>query len=183
MTIFAPPCMNVGYDRIAYSLFNNQPSLGLLSQHGLATSYPETGSNITRSTTSRSIDQVTRQVLTGNSQEFLELVRDRLPVLRGRGAEGAGHCTPSRVSDHDGFFRFGRIAILGFNLFEGADGGDIVEGFFPEAAFADAVACCYPEVAGGGFFLLGLESADDRCGRSSLDGNAHSAIAVSHAAW
>jgi hypothetical protein len=31
--------------------------------------------------------------------------------------------------------------------------------------------------------LLGLESADDRCGRSSLGGNAHSAIAVSHADW
>ena len=30
-----------GYDRIAYSLVNDHPSLGLLSQHGLATSYPE----------------------------------------------------------------------------------------------------------------------------------------------
>ena len=30
-----------GYDRIAYSLVNDHPSLGLPSQHGLATSYPE----------------------------------------------------------------------------------------------------------------------------------------------
>jgi hypothetical protein len=32
-----------GYDRIAYSLVNDHPSLGLPSQHGLATSYPKTG--------------------------------------------------------------------------------------------------------------------------------------------
>lgn len=30
-----------GYDRIAYSLVNDHPSLGLSSKHGLATSYPE----------------------------------------------------------------------------------------------------------------------------------------------
>ena len=115
-------------------------------------------------------------------QEFPELVRDRLPVLRRRGAKGARHRAPSRVSRDDGFFRFGRVAVLRFDLFESADGFDVGEGFFPEAAFADAVGCCYPEVAGGGFFLLGLESADDRCGRSSLGGNAHCSIAVSHAA-
>ena len=29
-----------GYDRIAYSLVTDHPSLGLPKQHGLATSYP-----------------------------------------------------------------------------------------------------------------------------------------------
>ena len=47
--------------------------------------------------------------------------------------------------------------------FECADGFDVGEGFFPDAAFADMLVCGYPEVAGGGLLasltdvLFGLE--------------------------
>src|SRR5208282_1978238 len=79
---------------------------------------------------------------------------------------------------------FGRVAIFCFDQFEGADGVDVGEGFFPEAAVANVMGCGYPEVAGGGFFFLGFEPANDRCGgRSSLGGKVHSRVTVSHAAW
>ena len=116
-------------------------------------------------------------------EEFPELVRGRLPFPRRIGPEGVRHRSPARVSHEDGFLRICRVAIFRFDLFEGADGFDVGEGFFAKRAFADMVACCYPEVAGGGFFFRGLESADDRCGRSSLGGKAHSWVTVSHAAW
>jgi hypothetical protein len=52
------------------------------------------------------------------------------------------------------------------------------------AAVSDAVRARYPEVAGGDFLRRWFEVPDDGWdGRSSFDGNAHSAIAVSHAAW
>jgi len=53
-----------GYDRIAYSLINDHPSLGLLSQHGLATSCPGDWMKHSAKHNFSSIDPVTLQVLT-----------------------------------------------------------------------------------------------------------------------
>jgi hypothetical protein len=112
------------------------------------------------------------------------LARDRLPFLRWTGAQGPRHRTPSRIAHEDRFFRFGRVAVFYFYQFECSDGFDVGEGFSPEAAFADVVGCGYPEVAGGGFFFVVLESADDRCGgRFSLRRKANSWVTVSHAVW
>ena len=72
-------------------------------------------------------------------QKFTELVRDRLPFLRRVRAKGTRHRAPSRVADEDGFSRFGRVAVFCFDQFEGADGVDVGEGFFPEAALADVM--------------------------------------------
>lgn len=124
-----------------------------------------------------------RSLVFVRGQKLAQLVCCRLPFPRRIRAKRIRHCAPSRVADENGFFRFGRVAVIRFDQFEGADGFDVGVGFFPAAAFADVVACDYPEVAGGGFFLFGFESVDNRRGRSPLDGNAHSRIVSSHAAW
>jgi len=61
-----------------------------------------------------------------------------IPAADRGGRHPASH--PSRVANEDGFFRFGRVAIFRFDQFEGADGVDVGEGFFPEAAFADVMS-------------------------------------------
>jgi DNA-binding CsgD family transcriptional regulator len=70
-----------GYDRIAYSLVNDHPSLGLLSQHGLATSYPEDWMKHYAKHNFSSIDPVTRQVLTKCTPFFWSDVTSRLDRL------------------------------------------------------------------------------------------------------
>jgi hypothetical protein len=111
-------------------------------------------------------------------------MRYGLPFLRRKGTEGVRHRSPAGVSGEHGLLRLGGVAALGFDLFESADSLNVGEGFFPNAAFTDAVACCYPEVAGGDFLRRWFEVPDDGWGGwSSLEGNAQSSIAVSHAAW
>jgi hypothetical protein len=70
-----------GYDRIAFSLVNDHPSLGLLSQHGLATSYPEDWMKHYAQHNFSSIDPVTRQVLTKRTPFFWSDVTSRLDRL------------------------------------------------------------------------------------------------------
>jgi DNA-binding CsgD family transcriptional regulator len=70
-----------GYDRIAYSLVNDHPSLGLLSQHGLATSYPEDWMKHYAQHNFSSIDPVTRQVLTKRTPFFWSDVTSTLDRL------------------------------------------------------------------------------------------------------
>jgi DNA-binding CsgD family transcriptional regulator len=59
-----------GYDRIAYSLVNDHPSLGLLSKHGLATSYPDDWMKHYAAHNFSLIDPVTRQVLNSRTPFF-----------------------------------------------------------------------------------------------------------------
>ena len=59
-----------GYDRIAYSLVNDHPSLGLSSQHGLATSYPEDWMKHYAAHNFSLIDPVTQRVLTKRTPFF-----------------------------------------------------------------------------------------------------------------
>ncbi len=117
-------------------------------------------------------------------QEFAELMCYGLPFLERIGTEGVRHRSPAAVSGEHGLLRLGGVAVLGFGLFESADGLDVVEGLFAEAALSDAVGACYPEVSGGCFLRRWFEVPDDGGrGRSSFERNAHSAIAISHAAW
>ena len=67
-----------GYDRIAYSLVNDHPSLGLPSQHGLATSYPEDWMKYYAARKFSLIDPVTRQVLTSRTPFFWSDVTAKL---------------------------------------------------------------------------------------------------------
>lgn len=67
-----------GYDRIAYSLVNDHPSLGLPSQHGLATSYPNDWMKHYAARKFSLIDPVTRQVLTSRMPFFWSDVTARL---------------------------------------------------------------------------------------------------------
>jgi DNA-binding CsgD family transcriptional regulator len=59
-----------GYDRIAYSLVNDHPSLGLFSRHGLATSYPEDWMKHYAAHNFSLIDPVTQRVLTKRTPFF-----------------------------------------------------------------------------------------------------------------
>jgi len=70
-----------GYDRIAYSLVNDHPSLGLSSQHGLATSYPEDWMKHYAARKFSLIDPVTRQVLTSRTPFFWSDVTAKLDRL------------------------------------------------------------------------------------------------------
>jgi len=70
-----------GYDRIAYSLVNDHPSLGLSSQHGLATSYPEDWMKHYAAHKFSLIDPVTRQVLTSRTPFFWSDVTAKLDRL------------------------------------------------------------------------------------------------------
>lgn len=59
-----------GYDRIAYSLVTDHPSLGLPRQHGLATSYPEDWMKFYKEKHYMEIDPVTRRCLTSRKPFF-----------------------------------------------------------------------------------------------------------------
>ncbi len=70
-----------GYDRIAYSLVNDHPSLDLRSQHGLATSYPEDWMKHYAAHNFALIDPVTRRVLTKRTPFFWSDVTAKLDRL------------------------------------------------------------------------------------------------------
>ena len=70
-----------GYDRITYSLVNDHPSLGLSSQHGLATSYPEDWMKHYAARKFSLIDPVTRQVLMSRTPFFWSDVTAKLDRL------------------------------------------------------------------------------------------------------
>ena len=93
------------------------------------------------------------------------------------------HCAPPAVTREDGFLLAGGLAVIGLDLFQGVDGGEVGESFFAKAAFTDPVRCGYSEIAGRfGQRLVGVPAKDD-CGRAGLAGSAHSRIAISQAAW
>ena len=68
--VFCEAMRHRGYDRIAYSLVNDHPSLGLSSKHGLATSYPEDWMKYYAAHNFSLIDPVTRRVLTKRTPFF-----------------------------------------------------------------------------------------------------------------
>src|ERR1022692_4666363 len=63
---------------------------------------------------------------------------------------------PPAVTRENGFFLAGGLAVIGLELFQGADGGEIGESFFAKAALTDPVRRGYSEIAGRfGYRLLG----------------------------
>jgi DNA-binding CsgD family transcriptional regulator len=70
-----------GYDRIAYSLVNDHPSLGLSSRHGLATSYPEDWMKHYAARKFSLIDPVTQRVLSKRAPFFWSDVTAKLDRL------------------------------------------------------------------------------------------------------
>lgn len=75
---FCEAMRHYGHDLIAYSLVNNHLSLGLSSQHGLATSYPEDWMKRYAAHNFLLIDPVTRQVLTKRTRFFWSEVTSTL---------------------------------------------------------------------------------------------------------
>jgi DNA-binding CsgD family transcriptional regulator len=70
-----------GYDRIAYSLVTDHPSLGLSSKHGLATSYPEDWMKHYAANNFSLIDPVTQRVLTKRTPFFWSDITSKLDRL------------------------------------------------------------------------------------------------------
>ncbi len=65
-----------GYDRVAYSLVTDHPTLGLPRQHGLSTSYPEDWMKYYRERNYMQVDPVTRRVLASRKPFFWSEVMD-----------------------------------------------------------------------------------------------------------
>ena len=59
-----------GYERIAYSLVTDHPSLGLPRQHGLATSYPEDWMKFYKAKNYAEVDPVTQTILSSRKPFF-----------------------------------------------------------------------------------------------------------------
>jgi DNA-binding CsgD family transcriptional regulator len=79
--IFCEAMRQHGYDRIAYSLVNDHPSLGLPRQHGLATSYPEDWMKHYAAHNFSLIDPVTQRVLSKRTPFFWSDTTARLDRL------------------------------------------------------------------------------------------------------
>lgn len=92
-----------GYDRIAYSLVTDHPSLGLPKQHGLATSYPEDWMKYYLEKNYMAVDPVTRRVL-GSRKPFFWSEVTRHPNISAPAkllmdeAEDAGVCDGVGIS-------------------------------------------------------------------------------------
>jgi len=91
---------------------------------------------------------------------------------------------PPVVAGQDGLLRVAGVPVIRFKPFQRADGFDVGERFFPEAAFTDPVCFGYAEVTGRrGGRVVGVEPAEDDGRGLWLARNAHSLIAISQAAW
>lgn len=75
---FCEAMLKRGYDRIAYSLINDHPSLGLPKRHGLATSYPEDWMNYYAKHNLSLVDPVTQHCLAKRTPFFWSDVTARL---------------------------------------------------------------------------------------------------------
>jgi hypothetical protein len=58
------------------------------------------------------------------------------------------HRAPPAVTRENGFFLASGLPVIGFELFQCADGGEVGESFFAKAALTDPVRCGYSEIAG-----------------------------------
>ena len=81
-------------------------------------------------------------------EELAQFVGGLFPVPRRMRLKDVCHCAPPAVTREDGFFFAGGLAVIGFELFQCADGGEVGESFFAKAALTDPVRCAYSEIAG-----------------------------------
>ena len=100
-----------GYDRIAYSLVTDHPSLGLPKQHGLATSYPEDWMKHYRENNYMEIDPVTRRVLNSRKPFFWTDVTDN-PELFAPSMQLMNEAQEAGVSDGIGISLCGQSGEL-----------------------------------------------------------------------
>ena len=91
-----------GYDRVAYSLVTDHPSLGLPRQHGLATSYPEDWMKYYKEKNYMEIDPVTLRVLASRKPFFWSDLTDN-PDLFAPSLQLMTEAQDAGVSDGIGF--------------------------------------------------------------------------------
>jgi hypothetical protein len=61
--------------------------------------------------------------------------------------KNVGERPPPAVTRENGLFLAGGLAVIGLELFQCADGGEVGESFFAKAPLTDPVRCGYSEVA------------------------------------
>jgi DNA-binding CsgD family transcriptional regulator len=91
-----------GYDRVAYSLVTDHPSLGLPRQHGLATSYPDDWMKYYKENNYMEIDPVTLRVLASRKPFFWSDVTAN-PDLSAPSLQLMNEAQEAGVSDGIGF--------------------------------------------------------------------------------
>ncbi len=91
-----------GYDRVAYSLVTDHPSLGLPRQHGLATSYPDDWMKYYKEKHYMQIDPVTLRVLASRKPFFWSDVTAD-PDLSAPSSQLMNEAQEAGVSDGIGF--------------------------------------------------------------------------------
>lgn len=113
-----------GYDRIAYSLVTDHPSIGLPRQHGLATSYPEDWMKHYNARGYMEIDPVTRRVLTTRKPFFwADVVAD--PSLSAPSARLMNEAAEAGVCDGIGLSLVGQTGeLVGVGLARTGKDGD-----------------------------------------------------------
>ncbi len=82
------------------------------------------------------------------SEQSLEFVRGRAPIVRRVRGKQIGESAPSRVLDENVFLVRCRLATLDFDSLQRPNGGEISVCFLLQTAFADGVGAGYTEVAG-----------------------------------
>ncbi len=100
-----------GYDRIAYSLVTDHPTLGLPRQHGLATSYPEDWMKYYSEKNYMAIDPVTRRVLESRKPFFWSEVTNH-PETSAPSKQLMNEAEDAGVSDGIGISLCGQVGEL-----------------------------------------------------------------------
>lgn len=113
-----------GYDRIAYSLVTDHPSLGLPRQHGLATSYPEDWMKHYNENNYMKIDPVTQTILDSRKPFFWSDLTDD-PDLAAPSLQLMNEATEVGVRDGIGLSLIGQTGeIVGIGLARSNPGED-----------------------------------------------------------
>lgn len=122
-----------GYNRIAYSLVTDHPSLGLPRQHGLATSYPEDWMKYYVERNYMEVDPVVRRVLSSRKPFFWsELTSD--PDIPSPSLRLMQEAEESGIRDGIGISLCGQTGeIVGVGLARSDPGDDRDYGFLADA--------------------------------------------------
>lgn len=113
-----------GYDRVAYSLVTDHPSLNLPRQHGLATSYPEDWMKFYRDNNYMAVDPVVKHVLESRKPFFWADLTDH-PEIPAPSLQLMNEAQESGVGDGIGISLCGQTGeIVGVGLARTGSSGE-----------------------------------------------------------
>jgi len=74
-------------------------------------------------------------------EQLAQFVGRPFPLPRRMCLKDVCHRAPPAVTRENGFFFAGGLAVIGFELFQCADGGEVGESLFAKTALTDPVRC------------------------------------------